>query len=209
MWTTLKNVPRRRTVGPRTRSPFLQKLQEAHIAHLDKVIDQIEKKLASLVQKDERVRQDLKLLQTIPGVGFITAITVVAELGDLSSFGRSRKVAAMAGVSPENHTSGTSVHKRPRMSKQGSTHLRAVLYMAAKTAARHNVQMAEVYNRLRERGKSHQCALGAVMRKLIVLMRSLIIGRNAYDSEWDPNTRVTRPVEKRSENNPKLRFVPR
>ena len=184
--------------------PFLKKLQDKHLDHLDQAIARIEKELARLVRTDDRIKRDMKLLQSIPGVGFLTAVTVTAELGDLSAFKRSRQLASMVGVSPKIYISGKSVHKRPRLSKQGNVHVRAILYMAARTAAIHNVHMAAVYRRLREKGKSHNSALGAVMRKLLVLMRSLIIGRNFYDPSWDPKTVVTPPVEKGSKFCPKL-----
>lgn len=189
--------------------PFLQKLHENHIEHLEKAIARIERELKDLLEKDERISHDMVLLQSIPGVGFVTAVTVVAELGDLAGFTRSRQVTSMVGVSPQIHTSGTSVHGRTKLSKQGNVHVRNVLYMAAKTAAMWNPHMAAVYQRLREKGKSHKSALGAVMRKLLVLMRALIIGRNMYDPEWKPGTVVIKPEEWRSELNPKLRFVPK
>lgn len=189
-------------------SPFIKKLQDQHLDHLDKAINRIENELTRLAKKDDRIQHDMKLLRSIPGVGLITAVTVIAELGDLNAFQCSRQLASMVGVSPRIQTSGKSVQKRPRMSKQGNVHVRAVLYMAARTAAIHNIHMAVVYRRLREKGKSHNCALGAVMRKLLLLMRSLTIGRNYYDPSWDPKTVVTRPVEKLSKTNPKLRLVP-
>ena len=68
--------------------PFLKKLQDKHLDHLDQAIARIEKELARLVRTDDRIKRDMKLLQSIPGVGFLTAVTVTAELGDLSAFKR-------------------------------------------------------------------------------------------------------------------------
>ncbi len=188
---------------------FLKKRQDEHIRFLQDAIKRIEKELERLGNTDDRVAYDLKLMQSIPGVGFLTAITVIAELGDLGLFQRSRQLSSMAGLSPQIRDSGTSLKKRPRLSKQGNVHVRAIIFMAAKTAVIHNRHMRTVYQRLRENGKSYKSALGAVMRKLLVLMRSLVIGRNFYDPDWDPKTRVVAPVEKVSKTHPKLRFVPR
>ena len=163
---------------------FISKLQDKHLKHLDKTIALIEKEIRRLIETDSQIREDMALLESIPGVGFITAITVLAEFGDLSLFRRSRNITSMAGLLPRSHDSGKSVRKRPRMSKQGNNQVRAVLYMAAIVAAYRNPHLAEVYKRLRERGKSSKSALGAVMRKLLVLMRALVISRQAYDPLW-------------------------
>jgi len=188
---------------------FLKKEQHAHINFLERAIKRIEKELKRLVEKDDRFSHDLKLMQSINGVGFVTSMTVIAELGDLGAFMRSRQLTNSVGVAPRFRESGTSLKKRPRMSKQGNAHVRAVLYMAAQVAVKNNSQMRAVYQRLRERGKSYRSAVGAVMRKLLVLMRSLVIGRNYYDPDWDPKTRVVAPVEKVLETHPRLRLVPR
>ena len=166
------------------KTTFARKLQDKQLKHLDKMIAFIEKEIRGLIETDDQIREDMALLESIPGVGFITAITVLAELGDLSLFSRSRKITSMAGLLPRNHDSGKSVRKRPRMSKQGNNQVRAVLYMAAVVAANRNPHLAKVYQRLRERGKCYKSAIGAVMRKLLVLMRALVISRQVYDPLW-------------------------
>lgn len=131
-------------------SDFIQKLQDKHLAHLDQTIALIEKELRGLIVQDSRVCEDLALLVSIPGVGFITALAALAELGDLSLFSRSRNIASMVGLLPRIHASGKSVWKRPRMSKQGNRQVRAVLFTAVRTAAYQNPHLIEMYLRLRE-----------------------------------------------------------
>jgi transposase len=78
--------------------------------------------------------RQVRLYMTIQGIGIVTSTVVLAEMGDLRRFERSRKLAAFAGVSPKLKDSGTSVHGKPRMCKQGSARVRTALYMAASNA---------------------------------------------------------------------------
>lgn len=120
--------------------------------------------------------------ESICGVGLITAVTVLAELGDPSRFARSRQLTAFAGVSPRRKESGTSIRGKTRMCKQGSARVRAVLYLAASAAARYNPDLKALYERLLAQGKPNRVALGAVMRKLLVLMRAVL----KADHDWVP-----------------------
>ena len=88
----------------------------------------------------------------------------------LPLFTRSRQLTAFAGMSPKRRDSGTSVHGKPRLCKQARTRVRAALYLAASAAVRFNPDMKAFYERLLTQGKVRRVALGAVMRKLLVLM---------------------------------------
>lgn len=120
--------------------------------------------------------------ESICGVGLITAITVLAELGDPSRFERSRQLTAFAGVSPRRKESGATIRGKTRMCKQGSARVRAVLYLAASAAVRFNPDLKALYDRLLTQGKPRRVALGAVMRKLLVLMRAVL----KADHDWVP-----------------------
>lgn len=121
-------------------------------------------------------------LESIRGVGLITAVTVLAELGDPSRFARSRQLTAFAGVSPRRKESGTSIRGKTRMCKQGSARVRGVLYLAASAAVRFNPDLKALYERLLAQGKPRRVALGAAMRKLLVLMRAVL----KADHDWVP-----------------------
>ncbi len=124
----------------------------------------------------------LELFTSICGVAQVTATTVMVELGDLRRFPRSRQLTAFAGLSPKKWQSGTSVNGKTRLCKQGSARVRAVLYMAAGCAARFNPDMKATYEGQLAKGKEKRSALGAVMRKLLVLMRAVLIA----DRAWQP-----------------------
>ncbi|MBT7301833.1 MAG: IS110 family transposase, partial [Victivallales bacterium] len=129
-------------------------------------------------------------LDTMPGGAFVTATTVLGELGDLARFLTSRSLSAFAGLSPRNSDSGTSVHGRPRMCKQGSPRLRQVLYLAALAAIRNpRTRFARSYTAMVKAGKPKMVAVGAIMRKMLVTMRAMIVTGTDYQDEPMPRKR--------------------
>lgn len=154
------------------------------IKALEQQVEALEKGTRAHLDRHEALARQAKRLQSIAGVGFITAVTTMVELGDLRRFTRSRQLTAFAGVSPRRKESGTSVRGKAHLCKQGSSRVRAVLYMASCAAVRFNPDLRLFYERLRAKGKLPMAALGAVMRKLLVLMRAVL----QADRDWVPMT---------------------
>ncbi|GAB5537339.1 MAG: IS110 family transposase [Rubricoccaceae bacterium] len=127
------------------------------------------------------------LLVSIPGVGPQTAAIVLAELGDSRAFGSARGVAAFAGLVPSHHISGTSVRKRPRLSKVGNARLRRALYFPAISAMRHNEAVRVFAERLLGRGKSKMSVIGASMRKLIQICYGVLKSGRPLDASLHPS----------------------
>ena len=175
-------------VAERNRNGFLspnktvRKLAKDRLRQLKRHIEKVEKEMKTLIKESPALKHDYDLLTSIPGVAFITACVVLAELGDLRRFERARQLTAFVGVSPRTYESGSSVRKRTRMCKTGNPRVRKGLYMAALVASRNTKgPLNEMYTRLVQSGKAPMAALGAVMRKLLVLMRALLITDTPYD----------------------------
>lgn len=166
-------------------SPVVRKLQKRRIAQLEKIEQHLRAAIEELLHSVPRFKADLELLTSIPGVGLMTAATVLAELGDLRRFARARALSAFVGLSPRQHQSGSSVHRRTRMSKKGNPRVRSMLYMATLAAVRGDHALGRYYRHLLELGKTKMAALGAVMRKLIVLMRALILSGSPYRDDFN------------------------
>ncbi|CAN5230952.1 IS110-like element IS621 family transposase [soil metagenome] len=162
-------------------SAFVDKQRERRLKELVKAVARMDAEIARVVATDAKMSADVKRLMTIPGVGIVTAVAMLAELGDLRRFTSGRQLAAFAGVSPRRCESGSSVRGRTRMSKQGSPVARAILYMSAVTAKGQGKEMAETYERLLAAGKKPKSALGAIMRKQLVLMRALLVTGKDYE----------------------------
>lgn len=160
---------------------FVRRDQAKRLRHVQRDIERTEREMKTLIDKLPAVKEDVALLQTIYGVGFITAAVVRAELGDLSRFDKARQLSAYVGLNPCIRRSGTSVRYKTRMSKQGNKRARQALYMAAKTAIRGDNDFARDYRRALASGLAPKAALGVVMRKILVVMRRLIIYRETYN----------------------------
>lgn len=153
-----------------------------HIEYLKqqqkRLLDEIER----LLQEDPTLKNDLKLAQSIPGIGRQSALLLLAELGDVRVFGSARQIAAFAGLTPQEHSSGSSIHAKARLSKIGSSRIRFLLYMPALVAIRFNPPVRALRNRLLEAGKHKMQAVGAAMHKLIRLLYGVICSGKPFDA---------------------------
>jgi len=151
-------------------------------------IERLEKAIDEHVQSCRDLAQKRKLLETIPGIGPTTAALVLAELGDPERFESARQVAAYAGLTPSHHKSGSSVHRKPRLSKVGSSRLRTALYFPAITALRCNAAIEALGSRLAERGKAKMVIVGAAMRKLLHICYGVLKNGAPFDASLHPGT---------------------
>ena len=139
---------------------------------------------------DEGLRQTLRqspvwrekddILRTVPGVGEQLSLTLLAHLPELGTLDR-RQVAALVGVAPFNRDSGTMRGKRRVWG--GRSRVRAVLYMGTLAASRFNPVIRDFYQRLLAAGKPKKVALVACMRKLLVILNSMLKQRSPWRAE--------------------------
>lgn len=142
-----------------------------HIAWISTQIETIEEEVKQLIDSIPAWKIQVKRLETIPGVGFITAITIIAEMPELGQLNR-QKIAALAGLAPFNRDSGKKRGKRRIFG--GRRGIRRVLYMACLSAIRHNAFIRQAYNRLIAKGKMFKVAITACMRKMLTIINAMI-----------------------------------
>lgn len=164
----------------RPQSALVRKLQARRAAQRLRDIAKIEEEMKRAIQSTPHLKKDFELLVTIPGVGFITAAVVLAELGDLRRFARARQATAFVGLSPRQRQSGTSLNGKTRMCKCGNSRVRKALYLAAMAAVRPASPLGKSYRRLVHEGKPRMAALGAIMRKLLTIMRAVLISEEPF-----------------------------
>ena len=126
-----------------------------------------------------RAKNDI--LQSVPGIGPVVSITLLSELPELGRLNR-KEIAALVGVAPFNRDSGTLVGKRTVWG--GRAPVRAALYIAALVATRYNPMIREFYERLCSAGEAKKVALTACMRKLIVILNSMMKRRRRWDEAY-------------------------
>ena len=144
---------------------------EAHIAWLEQELSDLDKGLRQTLRQSPVWREKDDLLRTVPGVGEQLSLTLLANLPELGTLNR-REIAALVGVAPYNRDSGTRRGKRAVWG--GRSRVRAVLYMGALVATRHNPAIRDFYQRLLASGKPKKLALVACMRKLLVILNSML-----------------------------------
>lgn len=171
----------------------IQKRRRQHLKFIEKQIEAIEKELRQLVQQDEALQKKLAKLESIPGVGFITALTVVAETGAFALFGKRAQLVSYAGYDVVERQSGSSVLGKTRISKKGNRYLRRALHFPALTLIKYDEHHRDLYERLFERTKIKMKGVVAVQRKLLTLMYTLW----KTDAEFDPNYELTKPQTKK------------
>ena len=150
---------------------------EAHIAWLEQELSDLDKGLRQTLRRSPVWREKDDLLRTVPGVGVQLSLTLLANLPELGTLNR-RQIAALVGVAPYNRDSGTLRGKRAVWG--GRSRARAVLYMGALVASRHNPAVRDFYQRLLAAGKPKKVALVACMRKLLVILNSML----KHGSPW-------------------------
>lgn len=142
-----------------------------HVAWLERRVTDVDDDIGGAIEHSPLWRVHEDLLRSVPGIGPVVARTLLAELPELGRLDR-RAIAALVGVAPFNRDSGR--WRGRRMIAGGRASVRAVLYMGALAATRHNLTLRAYYQRLRQAGKPPKVALVAVMRKLLTIINAMV-----------------------------------
>jgi len=161
-----------------TSKPVRKSVQKV-IAMLNKQIKCIEKEIAEFLESDDEWKDKADIIKSVPGVGEVTVVSLLADLPELGHLNR-QEIAALAGLAPFNRDSGRSHRKRSIWGGRAS--IRSVLYMAALSARRCNPVIRKFAERLEAEGKPFKVVLTACMRKLLVILNTLV----KTNSKWNP-----------------------
>lgn len=157
----------------------LQRQLDAHIAWLEEALRRLDHDLTTLVRSTPIWREADDLLRSVPGIGPVTAGTLIADLPELGRLDR-RRIAALAGLAPFARDSGT--FRGRRMIAGGRAPVRRVLYMATLAAIKHNPVIRLFHQRLRTAGRPGKVAITAAMRKLLTILNAMLRDRRP----WQP-----------------------
>lgn len=147
---------------------------EAHMHWLQANIKELERQIDDHIDKHPGLREDTKLLTSIPGVGNATAAKVLAYLGDVRRFKNGKALAAFIGVTPRLRLSGSSVRGRSAISRSGHAGVRHCLYMPAMVALKHNPLVSAFAIRLKAAGLAPKAVIAACMHKLALLIYGIL-----------------------------------
>ena len=149
----------------------MKKSLNKHITWLEEALRRADDDVDRAIKASPAWREQEDLLRSVPGIGPVSARTLLAELPELGRLDRKR-IAALVGVAPMNRDSGT--FQGLRKCWGGRARVRQVLYMAALAAVRGNPVIRRTYKTLRVRGKKHKVALVACMRKLLTILTAMV-----------------------------------
>ena len=145
---------------------------EEHIQHINQQVKKIEEELKDIIKTDKYISERIAKITTLIGVGFITAVTVIAEVQGFDNFRNLRQLWSYAGYDVQHRQSGQYKGKTT-ISKKGNSHIRRALYGPSMTIIRHSQTFKRFYKRLKEAKGSGMLALVAVQRKLLGLIYTL------------------------------------
>lgn len=163
-----------------TAIPAVRRDLQAHIRWLEQRIGDTDGELQRMVRESPLWRAKEDLLSGVPGVGRVTALTLMSELPELGQLNR-RQVAALVGVAPLNRDSGTM--RGRRVTWGGRERVRKVLFMAILSACRYNPVLRALYGRLIAAGKPKKVAMVACMRKLLTILNAML----RDNRPWQPS----------------------
>jgi transposase len=169
----------RRTTAP----PAIRADIQTHITWLRTHLKGVDKELSQAVRTSPLWREQENVLRSVPGIGPVVSVTLLADLPELGTLDR-KQIAALVGLAPINRDSGTMRGKRTIWG--GRATVRAALYMAALVGSRRNPVLHALYTRLLAAGKTKKVALTACMRKLLTILNALLKHR----TRWAPHAPV-------------------
>ena len=156
------------------------KIQARMIKELTKDIKEVEAAIKNLIKEDEALLNNYKLLVSIKAVGFVTAVYMLAYTENFRKFLNSRKFACYAGLAPFEHTSGTSLRGKNRVSHYANKKAKCLLNLAASVAIQHNPEMKAYYSRRVNEGKSKMGTLNIIRHKLVDRMFAVVKRATPY-----------------------------
>lgn len=152
-----------------------------NVRHLQRRIDDLERHAVTRITTDPQLQPVYRRLLSVCGIADTTAIQLLGELLALPADMSARQWVAHSGLDVRHVTSGTSVHKVPRISKQGDANIRRILYMPALVASQHEPHVHAFYDQLLAAGKKPLQALVAIMRKLLHAIWGMLKTNTDFD----------------------------
>jgi transposase len=176
----------RRDALTRSAQPSSTVLSNLHdqIAFLTQQIEAVKQQIQHHIDQHPDLKQQRDLLDSIKGIGPLTAAKLLAEYGDMTHFDTVRQVVAFAGLNPKHRQSGSSVRGKTPISKIGRSSIRAALYMPAINAKRFNPLLQPFVHRLARQGLCESEIIVAVMRKLLHLAFGVLKSGQPFDPHY-------------------------
>ena len=150
------------------------------IKSLDQQIQKLEAEIKAIVQSDKEINKNNQLLQSVKGVGPVVALATIIKTGNFTKFTNARKFACFCGTAPFEHTSGSSIRGKTKISSLGDKKMKTLLDLAAKSAIQYDKELHEYYMKRLTIGKSTRSTRNIVRNKIIYRMFAVIKRQTPY-----------------------------
>lgn len=167
---------------------------ESRIKFLNTQEKEIKIDIEEITKADIELQKTIERITTIPGIGALTAVTVLAETNGFELIRNKSQLASYAGLDVKEKQSGTSIKGKPRISKKGNRNLRKSVYLPALSAVRWDENFKNIYARLVGKHGIKMKALVAIQRKLLELIYTIFKNETVYDKEYHKNSVQTAVV---------------
>ena len=157
---------------------------KARIKMLDKQEQEIKEELSALIETDTEMKKIVAVLCSLSGIGLLTAATVLGETNCFELIRNRRQLASYAGFDVKEKESGTSVKRKPKISKRGNKYLRKAMHLPALSAIRHDERFKGLFARIVSKHGIKMKAAVAVQRKLLEMMFTLFKTNKKYDKQY-------------------------
>ncbi len=154
------------------------------IKKFDTQIERLMNEIESIINEQETMKQNFHLLQSIRGVGKIVAITTIIKTHNFTRFVNARKFACFCGTAPFEHSSGTSIRKKSRVSHLADKQMKSLLDLSAKSAIQYDKELREYYLKRTEGGKSKMSTINVVRNKILYRMFAVIKRQTPFTENY-------------------------
>ena len=171
--------------------PFSVEINKKTLRMLEGEIEEINQEIKRCALEDSEIRGEIDLMCTLPGVSFISACDIIAELGSLKQYS-ARELSALSGLAPRIRESGSSIHSS-FLSRRSSGRLRQILYLDSIPGVPGIPALQEFHQRLLEKGKKKMTVRCACMRKILLILRSIVVHQRPFDKDFQK--KVSKPLD--------------
>ena len=160
------------TVNFKTSLEALPKRDAATFKSIDKIIETLEKQIHKIAEElvvlaQKEFNRQMQKLTSVKGVGASLAAALIITTGGFTYFDNAKQVSRYLGICPTYQQSGSSINRKGHINRNGDSHLRSQLYVAAWGMSQHNAECRKLYERMKEKGKSGKLIMIAVANKVI------------------------------------------
>ena len=162
----------------------MKKLCKLSLKSLDADISQVEEKMDRVIESDPELQRLFRIVTSVDGIGKVTATEMIITTNEFKDISEPSKFACYSGVAPFEHSSGTSLKGRPRVSHKANKTMKSLLHMAALVAICYNEELKAYYQRKVEQRKSKMSVINAVRNKLIWRVFACVRNNKFYQKNY-------------------------